>query len=245
MSESYVTTSPGGSGVQTAEPSGKVDAAKQEAADLKDTAATQAKDVLGTAKDEASTVLGEAKFQAKDLYAQTQQELKDQASTQQRRVAAGLRSVSDDLGAMAANSNGGGVAADVVHQISTRLSSASSWLGDRDPSAVLDEVKRFARRRPGTFILGAAITGIIVGRLTRALASNASDDKDATSSASAASRPALPPVPAPQLIESDPWTATPVGSAADAGAGTPLYAQTASGTTDILAEDGDGRSDTI
>ena len=80
MSDSYGTTTPGGSGTSSAEPSGKVDAAKQEAADLKDTAATQAKDVLGTAKEEAATVAGEAKFQAKDLYAQTQQELREQAT---------------------------------------------------------------------------------------------------------------------------------------------------------------------
>ena len=239
MSDSYGTTSLDGSGVRSAEESGKIDAVKQEAADLKDTATAEAKDVLETAKDEASTVLGEAKFQAKDLYAQTQQELKEQASTQQQRIAVGLRSVSDELGSMAANSHGGGMASDLVQQVSTRLSSASSWLGERDPSAVLDEVKRFARRRPGTFILAAAVTGIVVGRLTRALASNASADKaDSTTRA-------LPPAPAPALVEPDPWTPIQVGTARDAVAEAPLYAQTASSRTDILQEDGDDRPDTV
>ena len=130
----------------------------------------------------------------------------------------------------------------MVQQVSARLSSASSWLGDRDPSSVLDEVKRFARRRPGTFILAAAITGIVVGRLTRALASNASDASD---DKTAPSRPALPPVPAPQLIEPDPWTAIPVGSAQDAGTATPLYAQTASTRPGIAEEDGNDRPDSL
>ncbi len=238
MSDSYGTTSPGGSEVHTAE-TGKMDAAKQGAADLKDTATAQAKDVLGTAKDEAATVAGEVKFQAKDLYAQTQQELRDQAGTQQQRIAASLRAVSDDLGSMAEKSDADGVASDLVQQVSGRLSAAATWLGDRDPGSVLTEVKRFARRQPVTFILGAAVAGIIVGRLTRALAANASGDKTAPN------RPALPPVPAPQLIEPDPWTVTPVGNAQDAGNATPLYAQTASARPGIAEEDGNDRPDPL
>lgn len=238
MSDSYGSISSSGLDGGTPDASGKVDAAKQEAADLKDSATASAKNVLGAAKDEASSVVGEAKSQAKDLYAQSQRELKDQAGVQQQRIAAGLRSVGDELSSMAANSEGSGIASDLVQQVSTRLSGAASWLGDRDPSTVLDEVKRFARRRPGTFILGAAIAGIVVGRLTRALAANASDDSSATGSR------ALPAAPAPAPVENDAWTASPVGTAGvDVEA--PLYAQTTSGRPDILQEDGDDRSHTI
>jgi len=208
-----------------------VDAVKQEATDLKDTAATQAKDVLGTTKDEAATVVGEAKTQAKDLYAQTQRELSEQANTQQQRLAGGLRSVSDELGSMATNSEGSGVASDLVQQVSGRLSAAATWLGDRDPGSVLTEVKRYARRKPGTFILAAAIGGIVVGRLTRALAANASDDKDAA------------PVPAPPQVHPDPSVPVPVVN--DTGAGTPMYSQAAASRPDILGEDGYDRPDTV
>jgi hypothetical protein len=235
MSDSYGSVSSSGSDGGTSDAAGKVDTAKHEAADLKDTAAAGAADVLGTAKDEASSVVGEAKAQAKDLYAQSQRELKDQAGAQQQRIAAGLRSVGDELGSMAANSDGTGVASDLVQQVSTRLSSAASWLGDRDPSSVLDEVKRFARRRPGTFILGAAIAGIVVGRLTRALAANASDD------ASASHAPALPAAPGSGQPEPDAWVATPVIASQDPDVEAPLYAQTVSGRTEILPEDGDDR----
>jgi hypothetical protein len=239
MSDSYETTSPSGSDVQSPDASGRVDAAKQEAADLKDTATAQAKNVLRTAKEEAPTVIGEAKVQAKDLYAQTQQELKDQANTQQQRLAGGLRSVGDEFGSMAANSEGGGVASDLVQQVSARLSAAATWLGDRDTSAVLTEVKRFARRQPGTFILASAVAGIVLGRLTRALAANAADEKTDVTTA------ALPTAPAPALVVPDPWTPTPVGTAPDAGAGTPLYGQTASTQADILGKDGDDRPHTV
>ena len=175
MPENYEPIPQTGSDVTLGETS-TLDAAKHEAADLKDTAVEQAKDVAATVKDEASVVLGEAKSQAKDLYAQTQQELKDQANTQQQRIAAGLKSVGAELRAMAANSANAGVATDVVQQLSGRLSGAATWLGDRDANAVLTEVKRYARRKPATFIIGAAIAGIAFGRLTRALAANASDE---------------------------------------------------------------------
>jgi ElaB/YqjD/DUF883 family membrane-anchored ribosome-binding protein len=226
MSDSFETTGHRGSDVQSPDSSGRVDAAKHEAADLKDTASTQAQDVLGTAKDEAASVLGEAKTQAKDLYAQTQRELKEQAGMQQQRIAGGLRSVSDELDSMASNSTGTGVAGDLVQQVSGRLSAVSTWLGDRDPSAVLAEVKGYARRKPGTFILVAAVVGVAVGRLTRALAANASDDKGASTA----------PVPPPAQVHPDPSVPVPVASTGDASMGTPLYAQTASERPDTFGE---------
>jgi hypothetical protein len=176
MSNSYDTTVSGGAGVTSMDSPSTSDTAKQEAAELKNTTTDQAKNVLGTAKDEASSVIGEAKWQAKDLYAQTQRELKDQANTQQQRLAGGLRSVSDDLNSLASGQpTSGGMATDLVRQVSSRLSTASSWIGDRDPGTLLQEVKQYARRKPGTFILLAAAAGVVAGRLTRALASNASD----------------------------------------------------------------------
>ena len=176
---------------------GSVETAKQEAGALKDTAVSEAGHVAETAKGEAKAVAQEVKYQAKDLYAQTQRELKDQAQVQQHRAAAGLRSVSDELDSLTANAQNPGLAVDLLNQVSTRLSGAASWLGDRDPSAVLSEVKSFARRKPGTFIIGAAVLGIVAGRLTRALAANASDehaDAKAAGPGVAASngRPALP-----------------------------------------------------
>lgn len=235
MSDNPETTSPRGSGMQPTNPSGKVDAAKHEAADLKDTASTQAQDVLGTAKDGAASVIGEAKTQAKDLYAQTQRELTEQANTQQQRLAGGLRSVSDELGSMASNSTGGGIAGDLVQQVSGRLSAFSTWLGDRDPSSVLTEVKGYARRKPGTFILAAAIVGVVAGRLTRALAANVSDDKGASPASTSV------PAPAPVRVHPDPSVPVPVATTAEAPGATPLYAQTASERPDILGEAGHDR----
>lgn len=225
MSEGYGVPAP--RDAATTGQSGTVETAKHEARDLKDTAVSEAGHVAETAKGEAKAVAQEVKYQAKDLYAQTQRELKDQAGVQQQRAAAGLRSVSDELRSMTANAENPGLAADLLGQVSTRLSGAASWLGDRDPGSVLAEVKSFARRKPGTFIIGAAILGIVAGRLTRALAANASDERPGSSPyaglPASNGRPGLPAVPAQPYATAPAVEETPVfaQSSAALGAGQP------------------------
>ena len=243
MSESYGAPAP--SDVTTRDEDSTLQTAKQEAGDLKDTAVSEAGHVAETAKGEAKAVASEVKYQAKDLYAQTQRELKDQAQVQQHRVAVGLRSVSDELQSMTAHAENPGLAADLLGQVSTRLSGAASWLGDRDPSAVLAEVKSFARRKPGTFILGAAILGIVAGRLTRALAENASDEHSeapATAGLPAANGRASLPVSS----AASPLPTTDVYATRPSVEETPVFARsTAASGTDLPREDGDVRSESF
>lgn len=40
-------------------------------------------------------------------------------------------------------------------------------LDEREPSELLDELRRFARRRPGAFLLGAFAAGAVAGRVAR------------------------------------------------------------------------------
>ncbi|MFJ4172271.1 hypothetical protein ACIPY3_22395 [Paenarthrobacter sp. NPDC089714] len=153
---------------------------KHEAADVADTARAAAGDVVDTAKDEAANVAHEVKLNARQLLNQTKGELTEQAATQQQRVAEGLRSISDELSTMANASTDGGVATDLVHQAAERSSSVAHWLENRDPGSLLDEVKSFARRKPGAFLLLAAGAGVLAGRLGRGMAGNASADGSST-----------------------------------------------------------------
>jgi hypothetical protein len=189
-------------------------------------------DVAATARAEASTVAREATSQVKGLYAQTQSELKEQAGVQQQRVAAGLRSLGDELDSMASHSEQPGLASDLVRQVSNRAGSAASWLDARDPGSLLAEVKSYARRKPGTFIAAAAIAGVVAGRLTRALASSAADKKDDAGAAAV-----------PQAGDAEttmPATVRPV--AVPPGSGlvddTPLYTERASALGDELPGEG-------
>lgn len=151
----------------------RTDAVRDEAADVARTAADSAHSVAETAKTEAANVASEAKANAKDLFYQARSDLTDQAGAQQQKVANGLRSVSDELHAMARASDQPGVASDLVRQAAERSSSVAAWLDGRDPGSLLNEVKGFARQRPGTFLLLAAGAGVLAGRLTRSLSAGA------------------------------------------------------------------------
>ena len=156
-----------------------VDTAKGEAANVKDTAAGAASDVAQTAKSEASNVAVEAKEQAKNLIGQTQSELRGQASNQQSALAQKLNGWASELGSMASKSDESGQMSDLAHEASRRVGEISHWLDNHEPADLLDEVKRFARRRPVAFLAIAAAAGVVAGRVTRgAVAANTSVDSD-------------------------------------------------------------------
>jgi hypothetical protein len=174
---------------------GKADVAREQASLVADTAKESGLHVVDTAKVEAANVLDETKGQARELLTQTRAELKEQAGKQQVRVAAGLRSVSDEFGKMAGASESGGMATDWVRQAASKSGEIAEWLDQRDPGSLLEEVKAFARRRPGAFIAAAAVAGVLAGRLTRSIAAEASDS-DGRESVPAPTQPHSVPVTA-------------------------------------------------
>ncbi|WP_434995324.1 hypothetical protein [Arthrobacter sp. Ld5] len=139
---------------------------KDAAKNVAGTAAADAKDVAGTAASEAKNVAAEAGAQAKNLLGTVTSEVKSQAGTQQQKLTEGIRGVSDELRSMADKSDNHFVSG-LVQQASQRAGSTASWLENRDASDILEDVKAYARRKPGTFLAIAAGAGLVVGRLTR------------------------------------------------------------------------------
>ncbi len=133
--------------------------ARDEASDLVQTATDSGQDLLHEVKDEAADVVAAATGQARDLFDEARAGLAGQASSQQEKAAASLRSLGDELGRMADGSEQGGLAADLVRQVAGRTGSVATWLEDREPGDVLSEAAAFARRSPGTFLLLAAGPG--------------------------------------------------------------------------------------
>lgn len=158
--------------------------AKQQASHLADEASQEGGHVAHVAGEQAKNVASEAGTQAKNLLHTVGDEVRSQAANQQSRVAGSLRSVGDDLSQMAQNSDSSGPASNIVNKASEQVHSVASWLENRDPADLLDEVKSFARRRPGLFIGIAAGVGILAGRITRAV----TDHGDDSSSSSGRSR---------------------------------------------------------
>ena len=68
---------------------------------------------------------------------------------------------------------------DLAQEASRRAGEISHWLDNHEPADLLDEVRRFARRRPVAFFALAAAAGVVAGRVTRgAVAANTSVDSD-------------------------------------------------------------------
>ncbi len=132
-------------------------------------------DVAATAGHEAQRVTREAKDQVQQLWGQTRSQLNDQAATQQSRAASGLRELADQLGQMADSADQDGMARGLVDDVARRAHEAASWLDQRDPGSLLEEVRTYARRRPGAFLAIAAGVGLVAGRMSRSLVEEARD----------------------------------------------------------------------
>ncbi len=139
-----------------------------EAKNIGDTAKQAGSQVASTATDQAKEVVQETQRQAKDLLDQGRTQVKDQVVSQQQKAGQSLSSLAQELRALADGTSEGapGPARDLLQQASSSVENFASMLQNREPAELLDEVRNFARRKPGLFLLGAAAAGVLAGRLT-------------------------------------------------------------------------------
>ena len=193
MTDPYVQQT----GPQTPDPTNgdgsTADRVKTQGRQVAGDAAEGGKHVAQVAAGEASSVAREATDQARSLMDQASAQLSVHAADQKETLVSWLRALADELQSMAgatrSSSNGdgaqssqAGVATGLAERGADYAHRTASWLSDREPSAVLEEVGAFARRRPGTFLVIAAAAGVLVGRLTRGLTAGTDDDGSAVRS---------------------------------------------------------------
>ena len=195
----------GGTPPQTERPTTEV--VRDEAAGIGRTAADRGSEITGTVGEQASRVASESTRQARNLLHEGKEQLSGQARQGQQRAADGLRTLADQLHQMSERSGGQGVAPEMARQVADRSRQVASWLENREPGDLVNEVRRYAHRKPGTFLLAATLAGVAVGRLTRGAVAAHRDDTDSPDSGSrsdsrgadwTSQRPAPPQtVPAP------------------------------------------------
>ncbi|SCL17564.1 hypothetical protein GA0070616_1305 [Micromonospora nigra] len=156
--------------------------------------------VAETAREQGREVGHEAARQARDLYGEARTQLSGQAGEQQRRAAGGLRSLADEMRSMADNGGQGGPVSEIARQAADRVHGAAGWLEQREPGDLLTEVRDYARRNPGTFLIGAAVLGVVAGRLTRNLASTGDGGPGQTNDGYDPDRTAVIPTPASRAV---------------------------------------------
>jgi hypothetical protein len=174
------------------------------------TAAEEGKRVGGVGAEEIQNVASEAKDQARNLVNEAMGQVSEQTGTQRDRLVGTLQSLSSDLDQMASSSDRPGLASELARQGAERARALSLRLDGRDPSDLLEEVRSFARRRPGMFLLGALAAGVVVGRLVRG-AKQGADSGDTYASPTTTRSPYLPSQYAPTGVGYD-----------EAGAGDPF-----------------------
>jgi len=209
-----------GSGSQSATDRAKEtkDVAVDEAKNVGQTAAQAGSQVASTAADQAKQVASETQRQAKDLLEQGRGQVKEQVVSQQQKAGQSLSSLAQELRSLADGTSQGapGPARDLLQQASSSVENFAAMLQNREPAELLEEVRRFARRKPGLFLLGAATAGVLAGRLTSGVKAVHSDGSSGTVSGGYTSQTNYVD-PAPTYTE---YTATEYTTTGTAGLGT-------------------------
>lgn len=142
--------------------------AKQRAQQTASTAKDEGQHVAGVAKEQATQVASEAAAQAKnvasDALTQVSGQLREQGSAQRDKLVTTLSALGDDLASMA-DRGSPGLATDLTRQAADQARSLTSRLDGREPGEILEDLRGFARQRPGVFLLGSLAAGVVAGRL--------------------------------------------------------------------------------
>jgi uncharacterized protein YjbJ (UPF0337 family) len=202
-------TAPGQAATQAKDQTKEVlGTAADQAGTVKDTATSAASDVAGTAKEQVGSVVGEAVTQAKDLTSQ----VKDQAAQRLDSTSTALTSSLKGFSGQLSEGDTSGVVGQLMTEAGTRLRGLSDYLERVGPEGLLNDVRGYARRSPGSFLLTAALAGVVSGRLMKGLS--------AGSSASGSAGTGLPGS-SPGGFSADPTQALPTIAQGTAG-GDPL-----------------------
>jgi hypothetical protein len=160
-------------------------------------AAQAVRDVASTAREEAGAVVDETRKQAARVTDEVRQQLAEQAERQRGQAVSLLRTAGDELGSLS-NGDQSALTQQLVRLSSERLRGAATYLEDHGPEELLTEVRHFARRRPGAFLLMAGVAGVVAGRVFRGTTAARSDGGGTTAPApSMPATPALGSAPAP------------------------------------------------
>jgi len=143
-------------------------AARDERGNVAEPAGSEASHVTDTAKDQARQVKEEVTTQARGLMGQAKREVRDQSRSQADQMVQNIRRVSNQAEALAAGRvDEAGNVADYVRRAGDQVRQIADRFDQRGVDGLVNDVQDFARRRPGTFLLGCAAAGFVTGRLIR------------------------------------------------------------------------------
>jgi len=144
------------------------DQATTEAANVKDTAVQAAAEVKDQAKDELAGIAQQAKSEARTLTTEARDRLQSQADGTTKQVASTVADIGHELRTLADRSDRpDGPATEVIRQLADRTERFAERLETIGYRGIADDLTRYGRNHPGTFLLCAGAAGFLVGRMLR------------------------------------------------------------------------------
>ncbi|NKE60404.1 hypothetical protein FXN61_27885 [Lentzea sp. PSKA42] len=133
--------------------------------------AQHAKDAAGqvstTVREQAQHVTRETADQARHVVRDVRERVAAEAEQQALRVSKQLGRIADELSEMAGNAPPSSMSAGAIRSAADTSRQAARFLDERGAQGLLDSARDYARRKPGTFLLGAAVAGFLVGRVAK------------------------------------------------------------------------------
>ena len=141
---------------------------RQQAEQLKGQARESGQRVAGAAASTADQVKNEAVGQAQNLLGQLTEDLRQHAAPQQEKVAGAARALTEEISAVSrGEAPETSYVTGLLGSVVGPAESVTRALETKEPRELVDDVRRFAARRPGTFLALAAGIGLLAGRATR------------------------------------------------------------------------------
>jgi ElaB/YqjD/DUF883 family membrane-anchored ribosome-binding protein len=143
-------------------------AAAEQAEELRDTVKDHASEVASSARDQAGEVARTARSETQQVVDRTRSAVETEARQRTEALAHSVRNVGDGLRALAdGRPEDAGPVAGYARDAASRVGDVAQRLESRGYDGLVDDVSRFARRRPGVFLAGAGLLGFAIGRIIR------------------------------------------------------------------------------
>ena len=147
---------------------GPADAARGAASEVAGEATSAAADVKDTVKDEVGSVISDATERAGSVLRSSQEELRTQAEHKAQDLSSTLDNAARQLGSMAdAAEDPDSPVAQLSRSAAQQLRKQSQRLEQGGLDGLVEDARRFARNRPGAFMLSTVAAGFAVGRLAK------------------------------------------------------------------------------
>lgn len=121
-----------------------------------------------TTKEKGAEIGEQAKREAGHMMDDVKDRTRRQADEQAQRAAGALRGVAGQLSSMADSTHEKGMLVDVARQGADRVERLADQLEQDGVQGVIEDIERFARRRPGMFIAAGVGVGFVLGRIIKA-----------------------------------------------------------------------------